>query len=430
MKPCAWLIFLAGVMLAPLFAQAAGDVPRSDEETPALDIGETHSESNQQGLELHLNSKLDLLRNVSGGIATGGSPMAHFEVSLGADFDKIIGWTGTTGLLNLVYNGGGRINAERVGSQMGVSNIEVPTSTFRLFQAWLQKELWDGRGALLIGLYPIDSEFQVLDSAALFLQPPYGATADLAQTRGPSIFDNSAFGLRGKWLSQDHSAYVLGAVLDGIPGDPDNPRGTRIKFDKGDGTMSIAEIGYKPTDAVAAPEPVAAEAAAERIEKYAVGFWHYTAHADDLMDLEPSGVTPKKRPSWGWYGLAERSLYKTGGGADWAGFLRISGTDGNSTAVRRATNVGVRGRGIIPGRAGDVFGLAYTHVALSEKFRLSQSLAGMDATPFEDAWEVTYRIPLTQWLAVQPDLQRIRHPGGDGSRSAALIIGARIELTF
>jgi porin len=265
-------------------------------------------------------------------------------------------------------------------------------------------------------------------------------TAELGQTRGPSIFDNSALGLRARWLTEDRSTYVLGAVLDGRPGDPDNPKGTHIKLGNGDGIMSIAEIGIKPAHGTAWSEspsansiPVTAAlpgagSAADLVEKYAVGYWQYSARVDDLFGRDVDGTSTKRRSS-GWYAFAERTLYR-GSGGDWAGFIRFSGTDGDSTPIMRAFNVGLSGQGLIAGRGEDSCGIAYSRATLSESFRAAQALAGIATTAFESAWELTYRIPIGKSLSVQPDLQRISHPGGDATRAPAVIVGARVEIVY
>jgi porin len=387
-------------------------------------------------VEVNFLADLDLLRNVSGGMSTGGRPIVSLELDFGVDLDAAVGWPGSSALFSLLYDGGGRINAKKVGSLLGVSNIEVPVSTFRIYQAWLQKQFADGRASLLFGLYPIDTEFQILDSAAVFLQPEYGVTAELGFTRGPSIFDNTAVGVRAKLLSEDRSAYALGAVLDGVPGDPNNPKGTHIKFGRGDGIMSIAEIGFKPAHGTPWAESPAAMnqakadrpgvEAADAIEKFALGYWRYSARVDDLIEVVDGA--PTKQRSSGWYAQAERTLYR--GGGDWAGFIRVSGTDGDSTPLKSAFNIGLSGRGIIPGRSEDTCGIAYSRATLSEKYRAVQARDGIDTTSYESAWELTYRIPLGKSLAIQPDLQRINHPGGDRATSAAVVIGARIEVSY
>lgn len=435
MKKSLLIPVLLSTFLAWLPAIAA-DTPDYAEDTLTGDWGGARSAMAQKGLMLDIGYKVDLLRNMRGGIEKGGRPISHVDVKFTADFEKLAGWSGGSGYVNFIQNHGGKINADQVGSHTGVSNIEVASNTSRLLHAWLQQEFADGRGALLMGLYPIDSEFQTMDSAGVFVQPPYGPSPDLSLTRGPSIFNTAAFGFRGKWSSADRSAYVQGAVLDGIPGDPNNPRGTHIRFDKDDGTMAIVEIGLKPGEAGHVFEPATevrgqpqtpelkAHEAAERIEKYAAGLWRYSTRVPDQLD------NTRNRLSWGWYALAEKTLYHADGGRDLAGFVRLSGTDGDSTAIKTALSLGFRIKAPLPGRADDVFGLAYTRASLSSKWRDAQLVAGMDTTSFEDAWEVTYRIQAGKWLAVQPVIQRINHPGGDASRAAANILGARIEVAF
>ena len=418
---------LAGALFLPLPSAAADEAPNFAEDTLSGDWHGARSAMYQRGLALDVGYKADLLRNMSGGIEKGGQPMSHIEIKLNADFEKLAGWSGATGYVHFIQDHGGKTNTQQVGSLTGVSNIEVPVNTNRLFHAWLQQQFADGRGAVLAGLYPIDSEFATIDSGSVFVQPPYGASADIALTRGPSIFNNSAFGFRARWLSADRSAYVMGAVLDGIPGDPANPRGTHIQFNKGDGIHTIVEIGLKPGDA-RSPDKEAA-AATEHIEKYAAGLWRYSSHVADQLDTHPDG-SPINRLSWGWYALAEKTLHQEGGGRDVAGFVRISGTDGDSTAIKQAINVGFRVKALLPGRGEDVFGLAYTRASLSSKWRSAQLALGTPTSAVEDAWEMTYRIQAAKWLAVQPLIQRINHPGGDASRAAATILGARIEIAF
>jgi porin len=52
------------------------------------------------------------------------------------------------------------------------------------------------------------------------------------------------------------------------------------------------------------------------------------------------------------------------------------------------------------------------------------------STNYELALEWTYRFLVTPWLALQPDVQWLRHPGGVSDRRAAVVLGARTEITF
>lgn len=316
--------------------------------------------------------KVDLLSLADGGLQRGGSAMGHLDLKLKVDLEKAWGWGGTTVFFNLLHDHGDKFNRDRAGSLTGVSNIEVAVDTERLFQAWIQKQWQDGKYALLVGLYPIDSEFQVLDTASLFIHPSHGATGDLSLTRGPSIFNTSAFGVRGKWVSDDQRAYFQAAVLDGIAGDRNQPKGTHIVLGPNDGAMGIMELGWRPS--------ASTEQASEA--KFAVGFWGYSALVDDLRDVDARGL-PLQRRSAGAYALAEGKLWQGDAGRNLSGFVRCGVTDGDSTAVRTIVNTGLVLQAPFGSRPDDAVGVAYSHAVVSDKYRAVQEAAGQPTTAFE-----------------------------------------------
>ncbi|HZV55887.1 MAG TPA: carbohydrate porin [Rhodocyclaceae bacterium] len=415
--------------LALLTIASATEVQAQVETTPDYTSGTLtgdwagrRSEWSRHGVELELGLKSDWLRN-RGGLANGGRPMNQLDIKLKADLEKQWGWSTTTAYIHFLRDWGDRVNTHSTGSIIGISNIEWPINTTRFFQAWLEKSVLDDSLGVLVGLYPFDSEFSALDSGAVFLHPSFGASPDVSLTRGPSIFNNSAFGTRVKWRSPDREIYVQGAVLDGIPGDPSRPKGTHVEFNKGDGSFHIFELGYIPRDGAAE--------LSENFVKVAAGFWGYTAMVDDLVDRDIDGK-PVRRHSRGRYVLAEKTVWRDSGDANrnLAIFARYCTTDGDSTAIDRAVNLGVRLHGPISSRPDDILGIAATRANIGAKFRQSQAAAGIDATRDESALEITYRAALRKWLAVQPVGQRIRHPGANRAVPDATVLGARFELVF
>lgn len=408
---------LASVVLAVLSGAAFGGEASTGSETLTGDWGGTRATWQAAGWGIEGGYKLDALRLVDGGRDRGGRAMGHLDLSVAGDLHSAFGWEGVRLFVNYVHDHGETFNSDRVGSLVGVSNIEVPVDTGRFFHAWLENAWDEGRFALLAGLYPIDSEFQVLETAALFVQPPYGPTGDLALTRGPSVFNTSAFGLRARWQSADSGLYTQAAVLDGVPGDPEQPKGTHVKFEDGDGTMRIAELGW--------------QSGGEGVPyaKYAVGAWGYTARVDDLVDTDDVGNSRQRR-SGGAYALAEGTLATGADGFELAGFIRYAGTDGNSTPIRWIVNTGLVVRAPFAGRPDDQAGVAYTRAALGAKYVAVQTLAGVDTQDHEDSWELTYRYQVTPWLAVQPVAQWYRTPGGDRAVPDATVLGARLEVSF
>lgn len=410
--------------------KATADAPAEAEKEPDLnettltgDWGGRRSAWAKSGFVIESAFKIDSLDN-KGGTLDGRKSMTNLDIKLKADFEKLTGWEGTTGMIHILDNGGAGLNAQRVGSQVGVSNIEVGNVTTRLFQAWMQKSFNDGQFAILAGLYPIDTEFFGMDSAGVFLGSQYGTPADLAQTRNgaASVFNNSAFGVRLKWQAADKTLYTQAAVLDGIPNDPLKPKNTAILFNKGDGVFHIGEIGYLP------------QAANEKFQghsKYALGLWGYSAKVNDQLDVDVNGVAVR-RSSYGGYILGEQTLLRldADGGRFLSGFARYTWTDGDSTQLTASWNLGLHLRGPFASRPDDILGFAYTHARESAKYKTSQINAGTPMEAAEQALELTYRIQITPWLALQPNIQNIKNPGGSAAARTANLVGARLEVVF
>jgi porin len=385
--------------------------------------------------------KIDALRH-RGGATAGGGIMSNLDLRLKADLAKTAGWAGATAYLHVLDNRGASINARHTSSLMGVSNIEVPVPTTTIFHAWLQQNFFDDQFSLLAGLYPIDSEFFVVESASLLIHPAFGALADLALTHGPSIFNHSSFGLRAKWLSADRTLYAMGALLDGFPAsDPAHPTFTPNRFASGHGAFAIAEMGWLPEERGHVFEPTEpvnilqtpALVGHEKYtgtSKYAFGLWRYGNRVPDQFDVDADG-DPLQSRSQGAYLLAERTLFDLGAaGRDFTAFARYSTSDGDSTALDKMWNIGARLRGPIASRPHDALVVGWTRSHLAPKYRAAQAAAGADTADSEEMLEITWRMALTPWFALQPVVQAIRHPGGAAGAPRATILGARIEIAI
>jgi len=58
------------------------------------------------------------------------------------------------------------------------------------------------------------------------------------------------------------------------------------------------------------------------------------------------------------------------------------------------------------------------------------SADGIDPAFGESGLEVTYADSLTEWLALQPDLQWIRNPGADRTARNAVVAMVRMTASF
>jgi len=88
-------------------------------------------------------------------------------------------------------------------------------------------------------------------------------------------------------------------------------------------------------------------------------------------------------------------------------FFRFGASDGVANPVKYAYNLGLGGKGIVPGRPDDSFGIGWAHTQLSGNFvpflrqRLDLGLSK------EDAVEMYYNASITKWLTATLDLQII-----------------------
>ena len=410
-----WRVFyglLLFLFLGP--ASVAAEVPDWNADTLSGDWGGVRTNLSERGVTLEIALKASLLSNLSGGIRRGSKYMDNWDVKLRADADKLWGWTNTTGYLHVISNHGGKLNATHVGSFMGVDNIEVNTNTTKLFHAWLERSFFNEKFSVLAGLYPVDSEFYMTEAAGVLVHPSGGVPAEVAQAgvNGPSIFPTSSFGLRAKWRPTP-KFYLQAALVDGVPGNPGNPRGTHIRFERGDGTLAIVETGFRPT---------------EEISKYAVGYWRYTPRFDDLADTDRLGK-PLRRVNRGAYLVAEQTVYRERGDPSQglALFMRYGVASGDVNTLDHAYSLGLRYRGLLRGRNEDEFGIGLTRGNAGAKFRQA---AAIPLAANETALAITYRAKVTPWLAVQPILQRIVNPGFDPALGDAWIAGVRFEIAF
>ncbi|MDZ4202699.1 MAG: carbohydrate porin [Gallionella sp.] len=400
---------LAGLILGNA-AWAETEAPNWQDDTLSGDWGGTRTSLFERGITVELAHKSDLLANIAGGVARGGVWLMNSDIAASLDMDKLAGWGGSSAFVQYhVQHGNPSINSY-TGSFAGVSNIETGASTGQFYQAWLQHNTDGDQFSILAGLYAIDTEFYVTDTSGLFLQPPYGMSAEMAQTgqNGPPVFPMGALGIRLKYNGDGF--YLQGALTDGVPGNPLDPHGTQIRLDAGDGTLAVAEFGYTP------------ETVEGQYNKTAFGLWRYSARA---ADLDPAVAA--QHIDQGAYVLAERTLMAEQGdpAQGLAGFVRFGVVNKNVYQTDWSGSIGLNYQGLFDGRDDDAAGIALTTSHASGKYR---QLNLSDTS--ETVIELTYRAQINNWFSMQPSLQYISNPSMDPTLSDAWVIGARLELAL
>lgn len=351
----------------------------------------------------------EVWRNVSGGARQDGTYLDNIDVIATLDAERAFGWTGTTFLVSGLHNNRPTLSDRIVGDIQTISNIDTDGAT-RLYEAWVERAFESG--AIKLGLIDLNSELDVNETGALFINSSHGIGPDFSQVgeNGPSIFPVTGLGTVMRWDYNERLQIRL-AAFEGTVGDPTHPRRTTVDLESDEGTLLVGEVTFHPSEAV----------------RSMLGVWRHTGRSTDFADEELQHRTE----SLGVYALAEGTLAERGENT-LNGFIRVGFADSDVHQISRYVGAGVTWSGplLASAKHEEQLGLAVGAVTNGNAFRRAQ--AGLDTTleRHETAIELTYRVQALPWLALQPDLQYIINPGTDPSLDNAWVVGLRFEFSW
>lgn len=390
-----------------------------------------------RGLTIEAVYTGELVSVASGGRRRENVYLDNVDLILAGEPGSLGGIRGLSFMLYALGNHG-RDPSDHAGDLQTASNIEAP-SAWRIYEAWAQQALLAGRLSVLGGLYDLNSEFDVIEAAKLFVNSSHGIGPDYAQSgeNGPSIFPVTSAGLRLR--ARPHPAlYVQAALLDAVPGDPEDPHGLRVHL--GDGALLAWEAGLLTVPTDEGPE-ASDRHRLRRIGRFetrdhdgllAVGGWRYTGEFPDVLSREASGEPVQREGNHGLYVLGESLVFRetpAGQQGLWA-FFRAGLADSNVNRLDRYAGAGLVYRGLFRGRPWDEIGLAVARARHGGRFLRASARGGQPLERAETSVEATYRARVTGWLFLQPDLQWIVDPGAVPGRGSAFLLGLRAEVSF
>ena len=350
----------------------------------------------------------DVIGVVDGVEPRAGRFLDNLDVSLDGDLEKQFGWQGARVHFSLLANGGGEPNAIAETLQ-GYDNIEVGSQGVRLYEAWIEQDLADGRASVLAGLYDVNSEFYVTEASDLLVAPPFGIGSELAATgpNGPAIFPSTSLAARVRIGSTD-GFHVQAAAVNARAGTIGDDGGVDTTMD--DGILYLAEAGWSG--------PV----------RVAVGGWRYGKAQEDIRDVFPSG-DPRLSDAQGAYVVAEGTVFEAEDAPTVRAFVRFGVSDGDTTDFKGGWQTGLRVDSVFRDRPDSAFSVGFHQGLLSDKAKANAFDAGTSFADAEGGIELTYADTIGP-VTIQPDLQWIYNPGGDKDRDAILIAGLRVIFTL
>ena len=146
-----------------------------------------------------------------------------------------------------------------------------------------------------------------------------------------------------------------------------------------------------------------------------------------LRSLQNVMSDPKTRPDdWAFYYNFDQYLYTEPDDPDqgFGLFGRFGWSTGEVNPFETFYSIGLGGRGMLPTRDNDTYGVGYYYM------NMSSDLPDFLGLSSEQGVELYYSIEVTPWLHITPDLQIISDPGASSDRDVAIVYGLRAHMTF
>jgi len=349
----------------------------------------------------------DYLRNSSGGIRTGSAYLQNVDVTFEIDVEQLFGLSNGNLFAYFLWNDDTTFSDRYPGDGQVVSNIDT-TEALRLYEFWYQHSFSESVN-LRVGLYDLNSEFDAIDTAGLFLNSSHGIGADYAQTgeNGPSIFPSTSFAARLHWDLSENSLIRYG-IFDGVPGDPNDASATAVQFNGGDGLLHALEFNHTLSNGI----------------RLGVGGFSYSEDFETINRTDAMGNPLRDDGNGGIYAFADGTIFEDAQGRSMTAFVRYGIADEALNPLDNYLGFGTAVTGLLRSRPVDQLGLAVARASSGDDFR-----AAAGAESHETTIELTYSAQITDWLRIQPDLQYIINPAADPTLKNAFVIGVRFEVS-
>ncbi|MBT8101931.1 MAG: carbohydrate porin [Gammaproteobacteria bacterium] len=356
--------------------------------------------------------RADVMSNTSGGLDTGTAYVDDAGLTFRAELDALFGGNEARLSATLLYNNPTTFSDRYVGDLQVVSNFDAPRGT-RIYELWYE-EAWSDAYSLRVGLYDLNSEFDVIDTAGLFINSSHGIGAEYALTgeNGPSIFPVTSLTARFDWAISESSSLRY-ALLDAVPGDVNDVGKTSIRLSGDEGALHALEFNYQLQGGA----------------RFGVGGWLYSADFELIEGTNVNGDPLRDDGNAGVYGFVDTPLPLGAEDVNVNAFLRYGIANDDINTLRSYIGGGVVVTGLVGSRPDDQFGLAFASARIGDPFERSIIAAGGAVKGSETSIELTYSAQINDWLRIQPDIQYVINPGADASLDDAFVIGLRFHLS-
>ena len=380
------------------------------------DWGSLRSEWEEKGVDLHLDVTSVVQGIASGGVEKDAAVGGSADLFVNLDSEKMGLWPG--GFLNLfaeaqfgdsVIQKTGAITASNTDALFPLPDEDKVTLTSVVLTQFFTES---------IGVFA--GKVETLE----------GDLNEFAGGRGKDQFLNTNFVFSPITLLSVPYSALGGGLLYLLPDDKG-----MISVSALDASGQPDEAGFD--DAFGDGVLLSAEGRVEvnffdRPGHQSLGVTYSTKEFKDLSDLGRLLLPPSvvavgtKSGSWSVYYNFDHYLYVESDGEQGVGvFGRLGWADRDTNPIERFYSIGIGGKGIIPGRDRDSFGVGYYYQEVSHK--ISDLVVGLADLADGQGGEIWYSIEATPWMHVTLDFQVI---DSTGPADVAIVTGLRAKVDF
>jgi porin len=389
------------------------------------------------GLQISASYTADIAGNPVGGKSAGFTYCDNLTLDLEFQTEALVGWHGGTLSVITLDRNGNNLSAQHIGNQFTVQQVYGGTGAIFYGLAYNQR-FWDDKVSFKLGRMAAGDDFASSPFYWLYMNNGIdGKPKSLTFNGMVSSYPWAVWGARLRALTTEDTEAMLGVYQVTAQNSKSYFHGFNWEMNGSDGVMVIGQYGwthefFKPSAASAKTDDKAV-ASSDAVLHGLPGHYWMGGYYSTYPYPEWQGNNQNQNGAYALYWHFDQMLYrmdpcKDTGLSLWSVF--VATPQPNVAKMPFQYNGGVVYTGLIPARPRDlsILGVAYGNFS-GDYASANQASLGGTAT-YELVWEAGYRINMTRFAYVQPDLQWIINPGGTGNIPNALVLGAQVGVTF
>ena len=396
------------------------------------------------GVELSASYTNNIAGNPVGGMTQSFAYADNFSFGMQLDFEKLIKWQGLTLTVSALDRNGSNLSARNIGNQFTVQQV-YGTETVVFYALVLEQRLLEDKLGIKLGRFSTGDDFA--SSPLYWLYMNNGIDGNPQALPVNTAFTSYPASVWGARLRVDPSPewFAMGGIYQATSLNLYRDHGLDWSINNSDGVLMNGQVGWtpeffkkpaaasKPSDGKSLAEgktvrPVSPDAGMQGLPGH---YWFGAYYSP--WQFAQFGSTETASNSYGFYWHADQMVWQEEPGSDqgltlWSAF--VLSPQQNISKLPFQVNSGIVYKGLVPARDHDTTMLGFVYGNFSDDYAGTVAATGAGTPSYEIALEAGYRIQVTKFAYIQPNVQWIINPGGTGNIPNALVLGAQMNVTF